>query len=50
MKGMDVIDALADVREDWLEDAAPKGGRKPPKWAKYLSLAACLTVLAAFRV
>ena len=48
MKGMDVIDALADVREDWLEDAAPKGGRKPPKWAKYLSLAACLTVLAAF--
>lgn len=48
MKGMDVIDALADIREDWLEDAAPKGGRKPPKWAKYLSLAACLTVLAAF--
>lgn len=48
MKGMDVIDALADIREDWLEDAAPNGGRKPPKWAKYLSLAACLTVLAAF--
>ncbi len=48
MKGMDVIDALADVREDWLEDAAPKGGSKPPKWAKFLSLAACLTVLVAF--
>lgn len=48
MKGMDVIDALADIREDWLEDAAPKGRRKPPKWAEYLSLAACLTVLAAF--
>ncbi len=48
MKGMDVIDALTDIREDWLEDAAPKGGRKPPKWAKVLSLAACLTVLAAF--
>ena len=48
MKGMDVIDALAEVREDWLEDAAPKGGRKPPKWAKGLSLAACLTVLVAF--
>lgn len=48
MKGMDVIDALAEVREDWLEDAAPKGGRKPPKWAKVLSLAACLTVLVAF--
>ena len=48
MKGLDVIDALAEVREDWLEDAAPKGGRKPPKWAKVLSLAACLTVLVAF--
>jgi hypothetical protein len=48
MKGMDVIDALAEVREDWLEDAAPKGGRKPPQWAKLLSLAACLTVLVAF--
>ena len=40
MKGMDVIDALAEVREDWLEDAAPKGRRKPPQWAKVLSLAA----------
>lgn len=48
MKGMDVIDALTDVREDWLEDAAPKGGSKPPRWAKVLSLAACLTVLVAF--
>ena len=48
MKGMDVIEAMADIREDWLEDAAPKGGRKPPKWAKFLSLAACLTVLIAF--
>ena len=48
MKGMNVIDALANVREDWLEDAAPKGGSKPPKWAKVLSLAACLTVLVAF--
>ena len=48
MKGMNVIDALANVREDWLEDAAPKGGRKPPKWAKVLSLAACLTVLVVF--
>lgn len=48
MKGLDVIDALAEVREDWLEDAAPKGGRKPPKWAKFLSLAACMTLLVAF--
>lgn len=48
MKGMDVIDALADVREDWLEDAAPKGVRKPPRWAKFLSLAACMTLLVAF--
>lgn len=48
MKGMDVIDALADVREDWLEDAAPKGIRKPPRWAKFLSLAACMTLLVAF--
>ena len=30
MKGLDVIDALAEVREDWLEDAAPKGGGGPP--------------------
>lgn len=48
MKGMDVIDALAEVREDWLEDAAPKGVRKPPRWAKFLSLAACMTLLVAF--
>ena len=48
MKGLNVIDALADIREDWLEDAAPKGERKPPRWAKCLSLAACLTALIAF--
>ncbi len=48
MKGMDVIEALGEIREDWLEDAAPKGTRKPPQWIKYLSLAACLVLLAGF--
>ena len=48
MKGMDLIEALGDIREDWIEDAMPMGMRRPPKWLKYLSLAACVVLMIAF--
>lgn len=48
MKGMDLIDALGDIREDWIEDAMPMGRRQPPRWLKYLSLAACAVLMIAF--
>lgn len=48
MKGMDLIEALGDIREDWIEDAMPMGRRRPPKWLKYLSLAACVVLMIAF--
>ena len=48
MKGMDLIEALEDIREDWIEDAMPTGRRRPPNWLKHLSLAACLILMIGF--
>ncbi len=48
MKGIEIIEALADIREDWLEDAAPRGEKKPPRWVCAVSIAACVTLLLAF--
>ena len=48
MKGIEILEALADIREDWLEDAAPKGGKKPPRWVCAVSIAACAALLLAF--
>ena len=48
MKGMELIEALEDIREDWIEDAMPTGRRRPPNWLKHLSLAACLILMIGF--
>lgn len=47
MKSQDILDAMQDIREEWIEAAAPIGEKQPRRLMKYWIPAACIGAACA---